>query len=771
MVNDKDKKNVSAQMLPESDNSGVSSNEKNSQFIVFFHLSGLFIIGLFSYYNSMNVPFVYDDYQNIIDSIYVKDLKYFMHLVPDGDYGFRSRYIGYLTFALNYWFHGLAVRGYHIVNLYIHIINSFLIYKTILLTANKRLFTDFTGDKSLRNMAFFASALFVSHPIQTQSVTYIVQRFEILATTFYLLSIIFYIKARTELSAKKIVYYITSLMAVFLAMKTKEIAFTIPVTAIVVEFLFIERRGKSRLIIILSIVLLLPIIPLTIVHGDIHRLLSSHKIASADTSQYQYLITQFAVILTYIRLLFFPVDQNLDYDYPLYTSFFQTKVVLGFAVILSVIMMSLYALYRSKKSNGSEKYYLRLFAFGILWFFITLSVQSGLVPLMDLIIEHRLYLPSIGFFIALLSIIEIGKILKGTKSFFPVIKTEFVLAIIIVVLCAATVKRNRVWQNPVALWEDVVKKSPLKARGRYNLGNEYSRVGRFDDAVAEFDKALIILPGFVSAYHNMGLALMNKGSLDEAILCFKKGIELDPQYVDSYVAYGNVLVRQHKLDEAMGNYKKALEISPQMPKALNGIGVVMALTGDPKGAVGMFDKALSLKPDYAEAANNKKGALDIIAERELYAATDMAQTQKPEPTGSKPTGGIVPAQGEKQPAAKIAPQSEPAKVARKVRIAHYRKVRIAKKEKILTAKRNESALASGLYVIQLGSFKDLTNAKKFSKTMSKEGYVANIVTVIDPQGAALYRVMAGKHHNKAGAMATMKKLKAAKRTYVILRKS
>ncbi|WP_420265228.1 tetratricopeptide repeat protein [Candidatus Magnetominusculus dajiuhuensis] len=708
----------------------------------------------------MNVPFLYDDYQNIVDSIYVKDLKRFMHLIPDGGYGFRSRYIGYLTFALNYWFHGLTVRGYHIVNLFIHIFNSFLMYKTILLTANKRLFGDFTGDRTLRSVAFFASALFVSHPIQTQAVTYIVQRFEILATTFYLLSIIFYIKARTEHSAKNIFYYITSLMMAFLAMKTKEIAFTIPITAIVVEFLFIERRGKSRLIIFLPMVLLLLIIPLTIVSGDIHRLLSSHKMASTDTPQYQYLITQCAVILTYIRLLFFPVDQNLDYDYPLYTSFFQTKVVFGFAVIFSVIMMSLYALYRSGKSTGQQKYYLRLFGFGILWFFITLSVQSGLVPLMDLIIEHRLYLPSIGFFIAVLSVIEIGKM---RISPFSVIKAEFVLAMIIVVLCVATIKRNRVWQRPVTLWEDVVQKSPLKARGRYNLGNEYSREGRFDEAVSEFDKALVILPGFVLAYYNMGLALDNKGSLDEAILCFKKGIEVNPQYVDSYVAYGNILLRQHKLDEAMGNYKKALEIRPETPEALNGMGVVMALTGDPKGAVGVFDKALSLKPDYAEATNNKKGALDIIAERELYAATDMAQTQKPEPPASQPTMDIVPAEGEKQPAAKIAPQPEPAKVARKVRIA--------KKEKILIAKRHEYALASGLYVIQLGSFKDLANAKKLADSMSKEGYTTSILTVIDPHGAARYRVLAGKHKNKADARATMKKLKASKKKYAILRKS
>ncbi|MBF0457292.1 MAG: tetratricopeptide repeat protein [Nitrospirae bacterium] len=486
-----------------------------------------------------------------------------------------------------------------------------MMYIIVMAMAKTRFFSDFTCNKSLRRMAFFAAALFVSHPIQTQSVTYIVQRFESLATMFYLLSIIFYIKARTDTSARKFFYYITSLAITIVAMKTKEIAFTIPITALAVEFLFIEKKEKGRFTFIFPMLLLMLIIPLTIVNGDIFNLLNSHKIASSNISQYQYLITQFSVILTYFMLLFCPVDQCLDYDYPLSTSFFQIKVVLGLAVILVIIARAIYSYYRSKESEGPDKYYLRLFTFGTMWFFITISVQSGLVPLMDLIIEHRLYLPSIGFFIALLSIIEVIKIRKGTDKLFSVIRIEVLLAIVIVVLCITTIHRNRAWQTPFTLWEDVVKKHPNTARGRYNLGIEYSRTGRFDDAVIQYEKAITIKPGYVEAYHNMGLAFMNKGSLDKAIWCFVMAIGLNPQYADAYVAYGNVLLKQNKLAEAMENYKKALEITPS-PEAVNGVGVVMGLRGDFKGAIEMFDKALSLKKDYKEAADNKQVALSLI---------------------------------------------------------------------------------------------------------------------------------------------------------------
>lgn len=589
----------------------VTFSEESSLSDISFHFLILSIIGLFAYYNSFNVPFSYDDYQNIVNYKKIKDLKYFLDVFPDDDYGFRSRYIGYFTFALNYLVHGLSVRGYHIVNLCIHIGNSFLMYMIIVQAAKTRFFSDFTGNKALRRMAFFASALFVSHPIQTQSVTYIVQRFESLATMFYLLAIIFYMKARVRASSMKFIYYMLSLAITIAAMKTKEIAFTIPITVLTIEFLFIEKKEKGRITFVLPMLLSMLIIPLTIVNGDILKLFYSHKMASSNIPHYQYMITQCSVILTYLKLLFFPADQSLDYDYPLSTSFFQIKVVLGLAVILVIIAMSIYSYYRSKESEGSDKYYLRLFTFGTMWFFITLSVQSGLVPLMDLIIEHRLYLPSIGFFIALLSIVEVVKIRKGTDKLFSVVRIEVLLAIIILVLCIATIHRNRAWQTPFTLWEDVVKKHPNTARGRYNLGCEYLRMGRFDEAIIQFEKAIAIKPGYVEAYHNTGLAFMYKGNLDKAIRYLKVAIGLDPQNTDSYVAYGNALLQQHKLPEAMENYQKALKMTP-VPEAINGIGVVLGLSGDLKGAIEMFDKALLLKQDYKEAAGNKQAALSLL---------------------------------------------------------------------------------------------------------------------------------------------------------------
>lgn len=163
------------------------------------HITLICTLGVISCHNTFGVPFSFDNFQNIAENKYIRDLSNFfdLRLISYGEYAFRSRYIGYLMFAVNYWFGGLNVMSYHLVNIIIYICNAVLIYRMINMIASSSYFSGFTQCKSIEMMAFFAAAFFVIHPVHTQSVTYIVQRFESLATTFYLVSIIYYIKLRT----------------------------------------------------------------------------------------------------------------------------------------------------------------------------------------------------------------------------------------------------------------------------------------------------------------------------------------------------------------------------------------------------------------------------------------------------------------------------------------------------------------------------------------------------------------------------------------------
>ena len=301
------------------------------------HILIIVVLGVLIYSNTFNAPFAYDDIISITDPI-VRDIRL---IGPQNIYG--SRFIGQLSFALNYQLHEFNVAGYHIFNLLIHLLNALLVYWLIILTfrtpnASAYLPKDVleTSDP-FRWIPLFTALLFVSHPVQTQAVTYIVQRFASLATLFYLVSLVMYIKARSSESAKKARYafFAASIISAVLAMRTKEIAFTLPVMVLLYEFMFFRGDIKKRMLALLALLLTMLIIPLSMLRQvgstgvrGIDEL--TRMAGSADVSRWDYLNTQFRVIVTYIRLLLFPINQNLDYDYPIYRTFFTPPVFLSF---------------------------------------------------------------------------------------------------------------------------------------------------------------------------------------------------------------------------------------------------------------------------------------------------------------------------------------------------------------------------------------------------------------------------------------------------------
>ncbi|MEJ2697445.1 MAG: hypothetical protein P8013_12460, partial [Candidatus Sulfobium sp.] len=297
----------------------------------------------------------------------------------------------------------------------------------------------FTTHGSHSLIAFFAALLFVVHPVQTQAVTYIVQRFTSLAAMFYLLSVVFYINGRlgamgdgqkslpacqpASLPAGHqdstdstftiqlpiayrllpIVYYFLSLLSAVLAMLTKEIAFTLPLTIVLYEFIFFKATVKKKLLFLLPVLLTLVVIPISVLGthrplGELLSDLSTRTRVQTNIPRWDYLMTQMRVIVTYIRLIFFPVNQNLDYDYPIYHSLSEPPVILSSLFLLSLFGIAVYLIYKSRQADKatsrqackpdvqSPPYsspltpYFRLISFGIFWFFITLSVESSVIP-------------------------------------------------------------------------------------------------------------------------------------------------------------------------------------------------------------------------------------------------------------------------------------------------------------------------------------------------------------------------------------------------------
>jgi protein O-mannosyl-transferase len=651
--------------------------------------------GLIAYSAAFTVPFQFDDYPNIANNPVLKNLGNFF--LSSKGYGYNPRrFVGYLTLALNYRFGGLDVTGYHIVNLAIHLINGILVYFLIILTFKTPYFTNehksspacrpaslpakdraygdseiespgtpapessalcalpyaphaprFTPPDSRFFIALFAALLFVVHPIQTQAVTYIVQRFTSMAAMFYLLSVVMYAKARlSSRQAGRLASFFLSLLSAVLAMKTKEIAFTLPVVIVLYEFSFFKSSLKKKLLFLLPVLLTLVIIPVSVMgtHKPLGELLSDLSASTrvqTNIPRWDYLMTQMRVIVTYIRLIFLPVNQNLDYDYPIFHSLSQLPVILSSLFLLSIFGTAVYLLYKSWQAgklaslqagnNGSWQackldsddsrftiHVSRLIFFGILWFFITLSVESSVIPIADVIFEHRVYLPSVGAFMAIsaAAFIIVGKVRSRRQAGKSVIYALPVL--VVVLLTGATFARNSIWKNEAGLWSDVVRKSPDKLRPHYDLGLAYENQGETRAAVREYQIALQINPTDAETHNNIGGIYFQQDRMEDALKEYQTALKYRPGSDTAHYNAGNAYFSLGRLDEAMREYKAALKINPDDAAAHNNLGVVYLMQGRLDEALGEIGRALKLDPQYADARVNLAKVLGKMNEQGYY---------------------------------------------------------------------------------------------------------------------------------------------------------
>ena len=657
---------------------------------IYFHLLVIAMVGLIAYSNSFNVPFQFDDLRIIPDNPFIKNIDNFFTPIknhqyhPLDEYNHR-RYLGYLSLALNYRYGGLDVTGYHIVNLLIHLANGILVYFLVVLTfktpyfrseesvvnskkeeaRNDRQAADVSSllathyspvtRSSSHFIALFSALLFVSHPVQTQAVTYIVQRFTSLAALFYLASVVFYVKGRlASRMAGRLASYLLCLLSAVFAMKVKENSITLPIMILLYEFSFFKATLKRKLIFLIPILVTLVIIPLSMLHidkplGEVLSDLSEKSRLQSNMPRGDYLMTEMRVIVTYLRLLVLPVNQNLDYDYPIYRSFSNPQVFLSFLLLAALFGVALYLLYKSRQeevekskklevsseggegsnqpSAGSSQqsgdrsrftihhsqvfhdslltiHYSRLIAFGIIWFFLALSVESSFIPIEDVIFEHRLYLPSIGTFIAFTAAL-FAATLKMEQRWPRAEKavTSFLL-IIVMVLSGATFARNRVWQDEMRLWEDVVRKSPGSARAHNDLGFTYFAKGLNDQAIEHFNAALRLRPAYPNARINLGIAYNAEGLYDQAIIQFMMALSVAPDDADAHNNLGISYVSKGMIDQAINQYRIALRIQPDYAEAYNNLGVAYGKEGMFEQARENFEQAIRLKSGYFEAYHN-----------------------------------------------------------------------------------------------------------------------------------------------------------------------
>jgi len=552
----------------------------------------IFLIGFSIYSNVLQGEFVSDDYHSIVNNPAIRDVSNLGGILE----AFNTRFLVGVTFALNYKIGKLEVFGYHIINILIHIFVSFLIFHFVRLTL--QLYSNQTQfNQSSYSIAFLSSLIFLCHPVQTESVSFITQRFSLIATSCYLLTIIFYIKAR--LSSKR-VYLFLSLGSMFLGMFSKEFIITVPITLIVYEIYFFKEekiRIWQKLRKVLPFFLLILLLPIAFYQehqASVFTLKDTFLHRSIDLN---YFLTEINVLKTYLRLLILPINQNHAYDYPIVQSFLEPIFLFSFCLLASLWVLAIYLFSRK-----------RLMSFCLFWFFITTSVEFVVVSIVNsnVIFEHWLYLPMVGLS-TLVSLI-FHEVFKKKQSL------KWAAIVFLIALSIATYNRNKVWQSETGFWQDVVRKSPNIATPYFAVGNAYKRQGNDQRAVSYFNKALNIDPNFVDALNNLGVFYAKRGEKDLAVKYFKRILEVDSEFSEAYTNIGYYYYLKGSYNESIQYYQESIKRTPSYSDGYSYLGTSFLKIGDLKKAETHFKKALNLytKQNMDQRAGEMKIILESI---------------------------------------------------------------------------------------------------------------------------------------------------------------
>jgi len=561
-----------------------------SRYETLFLLS-LALLVILIYANTLGSPFVFDSRSNIESNPHIRISKITLNDLAKAAFKSpaKQRPLPNISFALNYYLHGYNVVGFHVVNILIHISTGFLLYLFVKTTFCTPALRSRYGNYMW--ISFFTAAVWMVHPLQTQSVSYIVQRMTSLAAMFYILSILLYARFRLSRQQRKKWWLFSGcILAGIMALASKQTAATLPVFIIAYEWYFFRDLDlkwlKNHIPLLTGCLLLAAVIVLALLGSDpLDRILGEYK--GRDFTPIQRLLTESRVVIFYLSQLLWPHPSrlNLDHNFPLSNSLLDPMTT--FFSILTLAALIGLAVVTARKQ--------RLLSFCIMWFFGNLVIESSIVAL-EIIFEHRVYLPSMTF-----SLIVVLVVYRWVK---PTWLQAVLLCAMVTVGAVWTYERNAVYSDRITFWQDCVDKSPRKARPHNNLGVALADQGYHDEAVKKYLKALQIDPHYQDPVANIGLSLAEQGKIEESITQFSKALEMNPKDYKTLNNLGASLIVVDRHAEAVQYLSEAITLNPYYAQAHNNLGVGLQLQGRLEEAIDHFSTAVQLDPDYTRAYNN-----------------------------------------------------------------------------------------------------------------------------------------------------------------------
>jgi tetratricopeptide (TPR) repeat protein len=617
-----------------------------------------------AYSNSLHGPFILDDEYNILTNPSIRNLTDLPAVLSPPNHGetVTGRPLLNLSLAINFAISGSEVRGYHITNLVIHILGALLLFGILHRTFLMPSMRDAWAVHATW-LALVIALLWAVHPLQTESVTYIVQRAESLVGLFYLLTLYCVLRGAQladglkngltdgltddhangfdgTKTAKNAVsptlWYVAAVAACLLGMASKEVMVSVPVVILLYDRAFMagsfreawRRRKTLYLALACTWVLLAWLIVQS--HGR-----GGSAGFGTEISSGAYLCTQFGAITHYLRLCVWPYPLVLDYGSV--TAQNATEIVPYAFIVGGLGVGTVVALWRWPKVG-----------FLGVWFFAILAPSSSIVPVVtQTIAEHRMYLPLAAVMTSLTLLFFAGGRFLVRRGVFSQETLSWcgacVAACVVFGLAGMTFHRNQDYRNELAIWQDVVEKLPCHARALVNLGNALVRsqrpdeaipyierslaihenaveahvalgaakaaAGRVHESIPHYQRALELNPKFAPACNNLGLALAHEGRWKEAAEWFERAADANPYDGDAYYHLGNAWLRLGQPEKGLAYLQKALELEPQKASIYNDIGSALARKGQIDEAMRYFRQAIAVRPDLPEGYNNLGMAL------------------------------------------------------------------------------------------------------------------------------------------------------------------
>lgn len=588
----------------------------------------ILLAGLLAYSNSFAGKFLLDDRVGILENEQIK------HPWPPWPLLKSRRPVVALSLAFNYALGGLKPWGYHFFNLAVHLLSAMLLFGVVRRTMS----LGRMKHASRETASWFAvsvALLWVIHPLQTQSVTYVIQRSESLMGLFYLATL--YCMIRGASSAKPLLWYGMSVACCALGMGSKAVMVTAPVIMLLYDRVFLSRSMteliKRRWMLHLGLVATWNVLVFCgVFRGVLNPSTDNVTVGFGleGISPLDYAMTQPGVIVHYLRLALWPQELCLDYGWPIVNGY--REIVLSGIAVLALVIGVVWAFLRKP-----------WLAFTGAWFFIILGPTSSFIPIKDPAFEHRMYLPLAAVLIVIVAMVVRLMSLASNRLGWGVQPRRMVLFLLMLIVCsmlgAATYRRNALYHDPVLIWQDTVDKAPHHARAHNTLGWVLLEKGRVGKAIRKFQDAIARDSGFAAAHANLGIALLQKRDYRRAIEAFRKAFEVDPREFGAmfhlklanayylagehtsaiesfesvmdidpeacresdYLHLGNALKIRGRLDEAVAAFQKSVEINPNYDKGHYSLGDVLSRRNDVEGAIAAYRKALRINPRYFEA--------------------------------------------------------------------------------------------------------------------------------------------------------------------------